>query len=150
MAGDDLIKKARENLAAFNAKDWNKLKNTMADDTVYDEEATHRKVTGADHVVKALKLWADAFPDAKGTEVSIHSSGDTVIMEILWEGTHKGPLFGPMASIKASGKKVKVPAVEVFRFDNGKIVEDRHYFDLMTILQQIGAMPAAGPQPAAP
>jgi hypothetical protein len=37
-----------------------------------------------------------------------------------------------------------VKSVEVIEVEDGKIKVLRHYFDLMTILQQIGAMDAAG------
>jgi steroid delta-isomerase-like uncharacterized protein len=150
MAAQDLIQKAREHLDTFNAKDWKRYRAGFTDDATYDEEATHRQATGADEIIKNVKQWVDAFPDLKGTEVSAYSSGDTAIMEIFWEGTHRGPLFGPMASIPPSGKKGKVSAVQVIRFEGGKVAEMRHYFDLLTVLQQIGVMPGAAAQPPAP
>ena len=42
-----------------------------------------------------------------------------------------------------SNKRMTVKSVEVIEIEDGKIVL-RHYFDLMTILQQIGAMDLAG------
>ncbi len=64
-----------------------------------------------------------------------------VVAELEWDGTHNGTLEGPMGPIPASGRHGKVAAVQVVRFDNGKIREVRHYFDLLTILAQIGASP---------
>jgi hypothetical protein len=37
---------------------------------------------------------------------------------------------------------VKLPAVQVNTFKGDKIVESKEYFDLMTLLAQIGALPA--------
>jgi steroid delta-isomerase-like uncharacterized protein len=134
----------------LNAKDWKRYRAGLSDDATYEEEATHRQASGADEVIKSIKAWVDAFPDLKGTEVSAYASGDTVIMELVWEGTHRGPLFGPMASIPPSGKKGKVSAVQKFRFEGDKVAEMRHYFDLLTVLQQIGVSPGVAAQPPAP
>jgi steroid delta-isomerase-like uncharacterized protein len=146
MGSQDLIDRARQQLATFNAKDWSRYQTEFTDDALYDEEATHRLVKGPDEIVQAVKLWTDGFHDAKGSEVSVYAQGDTVILEILWQGTNTRRLFGALAGVPPSGKKVKVPAVQVIRFDGDKIAEIRHYFDLMTVLEQIGAAPQ--PQPA--
>ena len=39
-----------------------------------------------------------------------------------------------------SNKRIKVKSVEVIEIEDGKIKALRHYFELMTLLQQIGAM----------
>jgi steroid delta-isomerase-like uncharacterized protein len=148
MSSQDLIDRARDQLATFNGKDWSRYKSQFTDEAIYEEEATHRRVTGPDEIVKTVKPWTEAFPDVKGTEVSVYAQNDTVILEVLWQGTHTGKLFGPLAQLPPSKKKVKVPAVQVIRFDGDKVAEIRHYFDLMTILEQIGAAPQ--PQPQAP
>jgi limonene-1,2-epoxide hydrolase len=36
---------------------------------------------------------------------------------------------------------VKIPAVQVVTVEGGKIKEKRHYFDMMGMLQQLGAIP---------
>jgi hypothetical protein len=43
-----------------------------------------------------------------------------------------------------SNKPMTVKSIEVIEIEDGKIKVLRHYFDLMTILQQIGAMDPAG------
>ena len=54
----------------------------------------------------------------------------------------------------ATNRKVTVQAVLIHRIENGKIVETRHFFDLRTVMRQLGLtapMPTARPeaQPAA-
>ena len=41
-------------------------------------------------------------------------------------------------------KRMTVKSVEVIEIEDDKIKALRHYFDLMTILQQIGAMDPSG------
>ena len=62
-------------------------------------------------------------------------------IEITWEGTQSGPLPTPDGrELPPSNKRFTVKSVEVLEVEDGKIKVLRHYFDLMTILQQIGAM----------
>ncbi len=83
-------------------------------------------------------------PDIKGTVTNAFASGDTVALEITWEGTHTGPLEGPGGTIPASGRRQVTPSAFIFTFQADKIKESRNYFDIMTLLQQIGAMPPPG------
>ena len=43
-----------------------------------------------------------------------------------------------------SNRSAKVNACQVMEIEDGKIKITHHYFDLMTVLQQIGAMEQAG------
>jgi steroid delta-isomerase-like uncharacterized protein len=139
----------RQQLEAFGKGDWATYKSFITDDTVYDEEATQRIATGPDEIVQVAQGWKAAFPDGRGTIKNIVATGDAVVAEIVWEGTHKGTLQGPMGTLPPTGRRVNVAAVQVVRFDNGKIRELRHYFDLLTLLSQIGAAPRAAAAPPA-
>lgn len=66
-------------------------------------------------------------------------------IELTWEGTHIGPMAMPDGQeLPPSNKRMTVKSVEVIEIEDGKIKVLRHYFDLMTILQHIGAMNPAG------
>jgi predicted ester cyclase len=67
-----------------------------------------------------------------------------VAIEVTWEGTHSGPMATPDGQeLPPSNKRITVKSVEVIEIEDGKIKALRHYFDLMTLLQQIGAMDQA-------
>jgi steroid delta-isomerase-like uncharacterized protein len=134
----------REHLDAFSAKDWNRYRNTVLPNVVYEERATGRKAEGVDELLRTLETWTVAFPDLKGTVKNLLVQDDMVMAEIHWEGTHNGLLKGPFGEIPATGKRGKVEAVELFRFEGDRIRELRHYFDMMTVLNQIGAPALAG------
>jgi predicted ester cyclase len=57
--------------------------------------------------------------------------------------THSTRLIGvgPLGTIPPTGKRVEVKAVQVVKVRGDKIAETRHYFDLMGLLQQVGAVP---------
>ena len=138
----DKVQLAKQNVEAFGKGDWASFKAPLSDDSIYAELATQRRVQGPDAIVELSKGWRQAFPDAKGTITKAVESGDTVVLEITWEGTHSGELKSEMGPIPATHKRVKIPAVQVLTFKGDKIAETKHYFDLMTLLTQIGAMPA--------
>ena len=140
MAEQDLIKIAREAVDAFNKSDWERTKALMTPDYLYNEVGTGRRIQGAEEVVGALQGWKQAMPDATGTVTNAYVSGKTVTLQVTWEGTHTGPLEGPSGTIPASGKRQVTPAAWILNFEGDKIKEGHHYFDMVTLLKQIGAM----------
>lgn len=130
---------AKASITAFNKKDWSAMKALYASDGVYDEKATNRRIQGPDQIVAGIQIWSTAFPDAKGTIVRELALGDTAVLEIVWTGTHTGPLQTAAGTIAASNRTVQLPACSVMLCEGEKIKSDTHYFDLLTMLTQIGA-----------
>lgn len=139
----DVIEVARVTVDAFSSDDWDAYRAALAPGSVYHEFATGRRVEGPDAVVAASRSWKQGFPDGSGTITNALAIGNTAVLEVTWRGTQTEPLATPTGqTLPASGKAAEVSAVEVVTVENGKITENRHYFDLMTILAQIGALPA--------
>jgi steroid delta-isomerase-like uncharacterized protein len=134
-----LITAAKALIEAYNDKDWERVKASITQDFVYDELATGRKVTGRDATVDVFKGWADAFPDSKGVYRAVHVAGNgTVVLEVTWKGTHRGPLQTPNGPIAATGKPFEVPACLVVEIAEEKARAQRQYFDMATLLRQLG------------
>ena len=66
------------------------------------------------------------------------AEGDKVATRWAASATHTGPLMG----MPATGKTVRVTGVNVARFAAGKIAESWFNFDMLTLLQQVGAIPS--------
>lgn len=136
---------ARESIECFNAGDFDRLRSLFADDSYEEEHATQRRLEGPDAQVDAARGWKKAFPDARGTVHRSYADGNTVTLELTWEGTHSGPLQTPDGQeLPPSNRRGSVNACQVMEIEEGKVKATRHYFDLMTLLQQIGAMEKAG------
>ena len=144
----DLTSIAREAVEAFNASDWERSREIVTPDYVYNELGTQRRIEGPDAVIEAMKGWKRAMSDAAGTVTNASASGNTVTLEVTWEATHDGPLEGPMGTIPASGNRQVTPSAWIFTFEGEKIKESRHYFDMMTLLTQIGAIPGQSAESA--
>ena len=136
----DLLTTARDDIEAFNDGDWDRMRAGLAADCVYEEYATKRRIEGVDAIIEANRGWKSAFPDAHGTITYATESDDSVTLEITWEGTQSGPLETPDGEIPASNKRVDVKAAQVVRFEGDKIKEMRHYFDMLGMLEQVGAV----------
>lgn len=78
-----------------------------------------------------------AFPDFKLTMKRPVVSADQIAFEWTCTGTHKGVFQG----IPATGKRVTVSGVTLYRIQNNKIIEEHVYFDRLAMLQQLGAVP---------
>jgi steroid delta-isomerase-like uncharacterized protein len=141
----NVIEIAKAAVTAYNDKDWNKTRDMLAADAVYDEKATNRRLEGAGQIIDAFQGWASAFPDSKATFIREFASGDTVVLELVWKGVHTGPLQTPTGAIPASNKPIELPACEIFRIEGEKIKSSSHYFDMLTLLKQIGVMEGAAP-----
>jgi steroid delta-isomerase-like uncharacterized protein len=145
----NVIEIAKAAVTAYNEKDWNKIRDLLAIDAVYDEKATSRRLEGPGQIIEALQGWAQAFPDSKGSFIREFASDDTAVLELVWIGVHTGPLQTPTGAIPASNKPIEVPACELFRVEGKKIRTMSHYFDMVTLLKQIGVMEGAAPAKSA-
>jgi steroid delta-isomerase-like uncharacterized protein len=140
LSPQQLIDAAKAPLVAYGRKDWDAVRTNITPDFVYDEVATGRKVQGIDQTLALWRGWAAAFPDSKATFHSALVSGNAVVLEVTWQGTHTGPLETPKGPIAATGKRIEIRACNVSEIatDKGKTKLQRHYFDMATLLQQLG------------
>ena len=138
----NIIEIVKASITAYNDKNWSKAKDVLAADAVYDEKGTHRRIQGAGEIIEAWQGWAEAIPDSKATFMREFASGDTAIFELVWKGVHTGPLQTPTGTIPASNKPIEIPACQVVQVADGKVKRVSHYFDMLTLLTQVGAMKA--------
>ncbi len=139
LSPQQLVTAAKAPILAFNEKNWDAVRASISPDFVYDEVSTDRKVQGPDQVIPLWQGWATAFPDAKATFQRELVCGNVVVLEQTWQGTHKGPLQTPDGPIPATGNRIDVRACMTVEVAGDKAKMQRHYFDMGTILRQIGA-----------
>src|SRR5258705_6833427 len=134
-----MIEAAKTMIIAYNDKNWERAKAAITPDFLYDEVATGRRIEGADETLAAWKGWAQAFPDSKASfDRSYVAGNDTVVLELTLRGTHKGPLGTAMGNIAATGKSIEVRALAIVELKGEKARSQRQFFDMATLLQQIG------------
>lgn len=142
MAGSE-IDVARETIDCFNSGDWDRLRELHHPDCVEEELSTERTLHGFDEMLEAARGWKRAFPDGKGTVAGAYSDGPIAILEIDWGGTNTGPMDSPAGEIPATGRSGHVKACQVFEIHDGRVASTRHYFNMLTIMSQLGVGAAA-------
>lgn len=86
-----------------------------------------------------IGMMRGGFPDIQWTLEEMISEGDKVAVRFIMRGTHRGTFFG----VPPTGKSIEVQAMNFYRLSSGQIVEERGQPDMLGLLQQIGAVPAA-------
>ena len=67
-------------------------------------------------------------------------SGNKVVQRWTTTGTHEGEFLG----IPASGSEVEFEGISIYELRDGKIYRDATISDMMSLMQQIEAVPALG------
>jgi steroid delta-isomerase-like uncharacterized protein len=92
-----------------------------------------------------MDVYYGAFPEQNVVVNQMIGEGDRVVVH----HTHHLTQNGPFAGLPPTGKQAVIDGIEIFRVAGGKIAEMWHQDDLLSLLQQLGAIPAPG-QRAAP
>ncbi|MFE5091913.1 ester cyclase [Streptomyces sp. NPDC056638] len=91
---------------------------------------------GARRLYQALR---EAFPDFHAVIHRQSADGGLVTTYKTYHGTHKGEFFG----IAPTGKQISFETVDAMRVRDGKITEHWGVANLFSLMQQLGALPAA-------
>jgi predicted ester cyclase len=83
-----------------------------------------------------------AFSDIQFTIDDLIVEGDMGAMRWSIQATHAGP--SPALAIPATGKRVTLKGLAMWRMVNGKGVEMWNYPDMLGLMQQLGVGPATG------
>jgi len=130
-------------LDAFDRQDWETVKACLASDSVHIEPGG-MELHGPEATAEGIKVFKTAMPDLTHTLIRVIEGPDGAVAELVWHGTHTGPLPTPRGTIEASGRAIQLSACKVFAFEGDQIKYGRHYWDQMELLAAIGAVPTGG------
>ncbi len=82
-------------------------------------------------------------PDMRATVEEMVAEGDKVVVRYTVTGTQTGDFMG----IPATGKPIKMTAIDILRFKDGKIAEHWLEGDQLGMMQQLGVIPTPGQAP---
>ena len=86
-------------------------------------------------------IFFSAFPDLTSSEEDLIATGDKIVVRRTFRGTHKGEWMG----VAPTGKETTWTGIFIARLRGGKIAEQWVVFDALSLLQQIGGVPAPVP-----
>jgi steroid delta-isomerase-like uncharacterized protein len=121
-------------IQAFNERDWQT-------ESAYRGPDFRAHMSGAKEPLNNqvwagfMSVFTTAFPDAQISVDACVTERDTVVSRWTLTGTHRGEFQG----VPPTGRTVTMAGIEFNRVADGKIAEHWAQFDLMALMQQIGA-----------
>ena len=107
----------------------------------YDPNSESGEVRGAETIKGEIEYFRNAVPDLTYTIEEQIAEGDRVATRYTASGTHQGEFFG----VGATGERISMSGIMIDRFDeDGKIVEEWPEYDLLGVMQQLGAVATPG------
>ena len=134
----DTMTITRSMFDAFNKRDFNQIVSLTSDRFDWIDLPTGMKFTGKDGLNQWCHLWANAFSDAKVEIVNHFVSGEFVCTEYIGRGKHTGQLVLGSQKIPPSNRSVEFHLCNVTRVQDGKIIGGQVYYDLLTMMRQLG------------
>lgn len=123
-----------EHLAAENRHD---IEATIATFHRARYEVNGEPSDGEAAVRELLQGIMAGFPDIHWETDRVHHAEGAVIGQVRMSGTHDGPFSG----IPPTGRRIDVAMAAIFEFEEDRLLCEHVYFDVATILRQIGVLP---------
>jgi steroid delta-isomerase-like uncharacterized protein len=111
----------------------------ISPDAIFHVPGRAAPVRGPAGYLEIIGMMRGGFPDIQWTLEEMVAEGDRVAARFTMRGTHRGIFFG----VPPTGRTIKVQAMNFYRLSGGRFVEERGQPDLLSLLQQIGAVPMA-------
>lgn len=123
----------------MSAGDVDGFMTLLADDFVEHEPMPPGMPQTKDGVRSFFEMYRAAFPDLRMDPEEVLAAGDKVVARVRFTGTHDGDFMG----MPPTGRSIDVNAIDIVRFgDDGLAHEHWGVFDAMTMMKQLGAVPA--------
>ena len=124
----------QKHVLAENKRDIPGLLATLVDEPLYEIKATGLQYAGKDRVASFYQGLFDGMPDANFDLKTVTIGEEMVVEESVFTGTHTGPLF----NLPPSGQFITFPLIIMFPVIGDKFGGERMYFDMNTLLTQMG------------
>jgi steroid delta-isomerase-like uncharacterized protein len=102
---------------------WNQRNVDVVDELATEDFLNHGappdRQRGRQSLKDVVRIFESAFPDFRYEVEDVIAEGEKVAVRDVFRGTHQGNFIG----IPATGKRVTMEAIHIFRFSEGKIAE---------------------------
>ena len=139
MSVEENIKLINVGTKAINDHDFEALEKLYAADAVAITPESPEPIKGSKEIAAISRQYLESFPDAHMEDDLVIGQNDWVCVAGSWNGTNTGPLTMPDGTtLSATNKRIKVPMCILFKVKDGKVVEERDYYDQMSFMTQLG------------
>jgi steroid delta-isomerase-like uncharacterized protein len=120
----------------FNQGRLDAAAELMAPDAIDHEEPG--APGGPKSLTDVVERLRTAFPDLRVKVEDMITEDDRICTRTTMTGTHTGDFWG----MPPTGKSFSIQGMDISRFEKGMIVEHWGVTDALSLMQQLGAMPA--------
>ena len=123
----------------INAGDLDGFIDLLAEDFIEHEQMPGLP-PGREGTRQLFTMMRVAFPDMHWEPEDVLVDGDKAVARVRFSGTNDGEFMG----MPPTGKSVSVQVIDIVRFgEDGLAREHWGVFDMMGLMQQLGAVPGA-------
>ena len=141
VTGDPGDPETNKNIVPRVRELWNTGNLTIADEIFATDFVRHvagnPDVHGPEGFKQSITVVRIEWPDFHVTMEDMVAEGDKAVSRYTVTGTHEGGAYG----IPKTGKRMTWKGINIWRFANGKIVENWESGDVLGIWQQLGLTP---------
>lgn len=127
----------------FIEKGLNQKDLTALDEYFSPKLTDHALPPGLPSGLEGRKIFASAllaaFPNLHVNTEDLIAEGEKLVIRYTVHGTHNGELMG----IPATGKQISISGIAIDRFENGQSIEHWEIIDQLSLMQQLGVIPAS-------
>jgi steroid delta-isomerase-like uncharacterized protein len=137
--GTDVERMLRDYAAAWSSGDVEKVVSFLTDDCVIENVGGGAVYRGQEEIKAWVRDNFAAIADLKIEVQSLFVAGDWAGGEWIQSGTYTGEIAG----VEVTGKHFSGRGASIFELREGKIRREALYWDELSFLRQLGAMPEA-------
>ncbi len=131
----------RSTYERISARDIAGFGELVADDFVEHDEMPGLPPT-KEGMLEFFRILLAAFPDMRMNVEDLIASEDKTVARVNATATHTGEFMG----VPPTGKRVEVQLIDIMRFnDAGLVCEHWGVADMLSLMQQLGVVPAGPP-----
>lgn len=139
---------AREMQREYTESVWNQGDVEKVDGYFHDDVVVHDLPAGEEYEgLAAFKQWIEevraGFPDFDVGVEDVIAGDDRIVARWVASGTHEGEL--PELGLDPTGESATWEGVTIYELDGEMVTEAWWYYDMMTILTQLGVVPEEMP-----
>ena len=134
MSTDERMALVRRHLEAENAYRMKDTLDTLSPECAFEDMAVGERFEGHSGATEYYERWWHAFPDLTWHPQRRHFTEQGMVAELIARGTHRGSFFG----LEPTGRTIELSIVIIVEFADGRMSGERLYYDLASLLRQLG------------
>lgn len=134
----DLERMLQDYYDAWNAHDVERIATFFTDDCVYDDVPAGAPTHGKEELKASWGAFFPTCPDFKIKVKALFATGDWAGSEWVLSGTQAADWPG----MPNTGKSFTIVGASIMELRDGKIRRNSDYWDMVSMLVQLGMMPA--------